>query len=334
MIEIYFYIVLVFFSYYALILLSNKTILFRAFIPIFVIFSLLLRLSVKIEANADYFGYYFLQKSTFELKISSILGEPYFPVLNLIIKYITGKDDVLSIIYYINLIFSTFFFVWVAGKKDLKLWIKVILFSFEYFLFTYTTIRNSVAYMLFGVLVYELLHNRKYYLGYFAFLSHVSVVPALLATLLEFKKPTLKKIILVILAAAVFSLILNLPIFNFINAKFDAYSNVDPDSEVGKSIVHKIYFVFILLLTGFLYFVSRRTVYNTFYIGIFAMYVGLFFVSPVMAFRFSLYIIIYLCLYPFYKTSKFDKALNFLSILLILIFIKAFIDTHSDINLL
>jgi hypothetical protein len=295
--------------------------------------SFYLRSLVSFETNADYYGYYMLVQNDFELKVTSVFSEPYFPLAYTLIKSIIDGDrlfseQALNSIYYINLCITIIFYLWLAILRDVRPWLKIFLFSFFYFLIGYTTIRNSIAYMLFAVLCYEIFHNRRFITGYFSFLFHVSSLPAIGAAAIGLKKITFKFFIYILVGVCCFVSLLNLPIFNHISKKLEAYSNLNGTGTDGHGIFHLIFLVLIIGATVWVYFRDKKVIFNNFFISMFVLYIVLFVVNPVMAFRFSSYVVFYLCMYP-YEKYKYDKVLTFLSLVPLCInFIFSFFSNH------
>ncbi|KAA0126161.1 hypothetical protein FY557_18800 [Chryseobacterium sp. SN22] len=336
--ELQFYILITFLSYMFLLLVFHSKLRKLAFIPavLFVICSLLLRLYVPIEKNADYGGYANFMFEEYHFQWKAIFSEPYFPlILNTLFKYTQDWKESLNGMYLINFVFSLIFYIWLAYRKNIKYWIKLIFFVFSYTLLTYTVLRNSPAYFLFGFLAYYLLLGKKFWAGYLGFLTHASALPALAATFLGFGKPTYKQFLLILLGALVFSSLLSLPYFSHITNRLDTYTDTNVADKYGVSIFHKLYLVMIIGLTLLIYKYKKTAVYNNFYCAIFLIYLILYFLNPVMAFRFSYYIIIYIVIYPFYGKLKYDKILNMVfSIVLGFVFYNIFFGSHFDLTLL
>lgn len=302
---------------------------------IFFVASLALRTYVPLTENADFNTYRLYLDGSYTFKWSSILSEPYLPLLYQFANSFFDSDTALYIIYSLNFTISFIFYVWLGARKNVKLWIKIILFSSTYILFTYTVLRNTPAYLLFGVLIYYLLLKRRLYWTYFSFLSHISVFPALLASYLGFSKPTYKQIFIIVVGAAVVSSILSLSIFNHVSAHIDVYTDEDIKKQYGVSLFHKLYVTFFLILNIIIYKYNKIVVFNNFYISILLIYIILYALNPVMAFRFSFYNIMYLTLYPYYKKMKIDKILNIiLPILMFIIFYYGFFDSHGNLRAL
>lgn len=336
--ELHFYILITYLSYLLLLLVFHSRLRKFAFIPavIFFICSLLLRFYVPIEKNADYGGYANFMFEEYHFQWKSTFSEPYFPViLNTFFRLTDNWREALYGVYFTNFLFGSVFYIWLAFRKNIKYWIKLVFFVFSYILLTYTVLRNSPAYFLFGFLTYYLLLGKRFWGGYLGFLTHVSALPALAATFLGFGKPTYKQLLLILLGAVVFSSVLSLPYFSHITDRLDTYTDPEVAEKYGVSIFHKLYFVVVVVLSLLILKYRKAAVYNNFYCALFLIYLILYILNPVMAFRFSYYLIIYLVVYPFYEKLKYDKILNIIfSVLLILLFYNVFYSSHIELKVL
>lgn len=334
--ELKFYLIITYLSYLLLLLVLHSKLRKFFFVPavFFFVSALLLRLYVPIEINADYGGYAnFMFAGEFTFSIKSILSEPYFPQM-ITWQYLLTKNwkDALFNMYVFNFLLSFFFYVWLALRKDIKFWIKIFFFAFSYVFLTYTVLRNAPAYFLFGILMYYLVQEKRLWIGYLGFLAHSSSLPALAATFLGFKKPSLKQLVLIFIGAVAFSLMLSLPFFSHFSGKLDAYTDTNVTKNFGVSIFHKIYLVAILGLNVFIWKNKKEAIYNNFYCAILLIYLILYFLNPVMGFRFSYYIIMYLVCYPYYQKYKYDYAITIvLCTLLIFLFVYNFYSNHLDL---
>ena len=138
MTEINFYIILLFFSYFLVIISRKISPFFIVSSVVFIMLSFYLRSLVSFETNADYYGYYMLVQNDFELKVTSVFSEPYFPLAYTLIKSIIDGDrlfseQALNSIYYINLCITIIFYLWLAILRDVRPWLKIFLFSFFLF---------------------------------------------------------------------------------------------------------------------------------------------------------------------------------------------------------
>ncbi|MCW3170510.1 EpsG family protein, partial [Chryseobacterium sp. 09-1422] len=231
--------------------------------------------------NADYNTYLrFVDTGELsELSFGSLFSEPYFFIVVLSIKNMVGDTaGSLNFYYIINFIISTIFFIWIIRLKDIQTFSKVLLFSLYYFLFAYTTVRNSPAYILVGVLYYFLHRKKIFKLGYLSFLAHLSSVPAVLFSLFRVDKVSKKVLIGSVIMFPLFFILINLPFLNL----SDKLTQYEESTEYGVSTFHKIYFIVMILMTIFLYFKNKALVYNNVYILNFVMYMLLYSISGVM----------------------------------------------------
>ena len=322
------YLILIFLSYFFLCSARKHFPIFLGISLIFLGIGYYFRIHVDYKSNADYYGYYLLSGESFSFGIDKILSEPYFPIIYDFFKKIAPSNSLaLEYVYLFNFFICNLFFIWLAYNKSILFYLKIIFFSLYYFLFAYTAIRNSLAYLLVGVALYKMLRNSRFIFGYFAFLFHVSSLPVILSMFLGFKKPKKKVLIYILTGAISLGVIINLPIFSHILMKFDAYSAGGAKYNVA---FHFFYFTIFNLVVLLIYFKNRKVVYNSYFIFVFILYLVLFILNPVMSFRYSIYLITFLCFYP-YKISKFTGYINYLSIFLMFYFIYTFYSTHPNL---
>lgn len=323
------FLMLVFLSYLLLCKFAKAGGLFNVLVVIFIILSTALRFNVEIKDNLDYEGYILWDNSPIKLSLLTIFAEPYFYVLsNVFYKFTKSSAEALYYIYHVNFIISTYFFIWLASKIDILLWKKMLLFTFYYFLFTYTTLRNGPAYILVAYMFYAIQRNRKYLAGYLSFLAHASALPALMATFLKFKKPTTKVLILIVMLSVLLATVMQLPAFSHVSNKYDAYTDSDMKRDV--TLFHKIYFGVMILLNIYLFMYRRIYVFTNIYIFMIMLYVWMYFQNPVMAFRFSVFIVTFLCLHPQdQKIKRFDIFLNAISSIFVIGFLYTFYSNHK-----
>lgn len=303
---------------------------------VFILVSVILRTVVELKLNADYPAYLQFVQMNSDLANNNIFvilfNEPYFFYSITILRLFTDSSEgALLLFYIINFIFSTIFFAWLARLKDISFWRKVFAFSFFYFLFTYTTIRNTPAYLLVGVLFYRVQREGTFKIAYLSFLAHMSSIPALVISLFKVKYPKPYILALIVAIPLMFLLIIQIPVFNLLD-KFTVYSE---DQEYGQGILHLIYLLVITFITVFVFFYNRRYVYNDVYILLYTLYIFLFFISPVIAFRFSVYLVLFLIMFPKARDNDIlDTIFNkFGAIVLLILLILNFKSNHPNFNL-
>ena len=114
--------------------------------------------------------------------------------------------------------------------------------------------------------------------------------------------------------------------FNTILSKIDIYSQAMP--VIG--ILHILFFIFISLLVamGFIFYKSKML--HPILITTMLFYGVTFFINPIVAYRFSPYILFALLLFPFDKLRNEKKiiTLNKLTILLFPLFVYSLFNAH------
>ena len=315
-----------FYSAYCVVKKNEKMALLLALIFIFL--SVLLRINVRSELNKDYDNYLSLLSNDFTLfdsGVFKIFSEPYYYASVQFFNWIAGGTDKMQLekVYQLNFVFSTLFYLWLARISDIHIWKKIFLFSFTYFLFTYTAIRNSVAYYLVTILFYEVQREGVFRWAFLAFLAHISALPVLLISFFKNRKPSFWVIFsLVTIAVLGYTVGQSIESFSFIFQKLDEYS----EYSLQQNSIHKIYFYLLLAVTLFLLIIDSSAVFNNIYIGLFVVYVILFMMNPVLGFRFSFYLILYLIVYPGYKNSIFNKVAQLAIPLFVGLLLFSFLD--------
>jgi len=327
-------ITLLFFTYYLLcqnhIKYENKII----YSIVFIFFSIGLRFIIPININKDYIGYFELYNYEKPENLFSFLtSEPYLFVLYKFFELFTSnKIYIIECIYYFNFLISLYFYIWLAFKRDIVLWKKVVIFAFYYFLTSYVVLRNAPVYYIYSYFFYSSFRNinfRKIILSPF---MHLSSVPLLL--LMFYKSKNYFKYLFLVLSICIpiFIFIL-LPIINSI-VELNYFLNKVNDYAEGMSevsVFHKIYFCFITGLLIITWFNIKQKLFHPLIFTTFFIYFITFFINPVIGFRFSPYVILALVLNNFkghFNAPLLNKGFNLTIILLLPYFIYTFIDTH------
>lgn len=286
---------------------------------IFVVVSFLFKMQIDVSNMPDYGAYYkVIGLVEPEMSLKILLTEPYyFQWVNYLYKNNSAEYSI-NFFYNVNFFLTVIFFVWLAFLNDISSWKKMILFSLYFHLFSFVLLRNTVPYILVGFLFYYL-HKGKYIkISLLSFMAHLSSLPILIFAIFKNKSGDKKLIFIGFLFFFIFNIMLQLPLFG-IYEKFSAYQEGD---EYGKSLFHKIYFIIFLLGHGYLFFKDKSLYFNYTYTLVFLTYLVLQFASPVMGFRFSIYLIIYLMLNPQLKFRfNTERNLNLFSLSLIFLFL-------------
>lgn len=295
-----------FFLYYAM-CEDKKNIYYCCFI----FFSFLIMLNIDVTTLPDYDAYFLLIDA--DIDYISLLSEPYYYYLGTLFKSFFDSYGALKIFYNINFIITLSFFIWLSFVKTISVWRKLILYSFYYYLFSYILLRNTPAYLLCGLLFYSLHVKKVCRFSFFSFLFHTTSIPVLTFSILRNKKADWILLLLLLLYLAVLKVLFSLEVFGLYE-KFLIYSTIE---GYGTSIFHRVYFIIFILFNLFVLYARQNVVFNYTYSFIFATYLFLHFFSPVMGFRFSIYLIFYLMLHPFLEfDEKISRSLNILSIFL------------------
>lgn len=289
---------------------------------LFVVLCFIIKWNIDVSKMPDYPNYFkIIGIIEPELSFKMLFAEPYyFQFVNYLYKTHSAADSI-KYFYNINFFLTLTFFVWLSFLNDISIWKKIVLFVFYFYLFSYVLLRNTPAYVLIGVLYYYL--HKKIYIKFciLSFLAHLSSFPILFFSFFKNKKGDKKLFILLVLFFLGFNILLSLPIFG-VYEKFTSYQE---GQEYGQSIFHKIYFVVIILINLYLLLKNKNLVFNYTYSFIFLTYFFIQIASPVMGFRFSIYMILYLLINPELKLNyQLEKWFNWLSPLLIIFVINSY----------
>lgn len=334
MIEILGTLLFTFLSYYFACLASadrNKKIVYTS---LFVVFSFALRVVVNVTLNNDYYLYYdfriFHKPTGF---LSFLVNEPYlYSVYAFFTLFFEAKKEVFLAMYWFNFLISTLFFIWLLYRKDVEMWKKMILFVFHYFIFSFVLLRNGPAYMLFAMYFYYAFRDKKFNWVLITPWMHISSC-LLLVTYFHKLKNYFKVVLFAGLFTGVFFLLMkphlaSIDAFKSIVSKIDIYSKGMP--VVG--FMHVLFFMFIcsLIAAGFLFY--KKKMLHPILITTMLFYGITFFINPIVAHRFSPYLIFALLLFPFeaFKNEKIVVLLNRLTVLLFLIFIYTLHTAHKN----
>lgn len=325
---------ILFFNYYLLcqnhIKLNNKII----YLIFFIFLSIVLRIIIPTNLNKDYFGYFELYNfENPENLVSFLISEPYLYVLyNFFEVFTSNKEIIIECIYWFNLLISIYFYIWLAFRKDLVLWKKVIIFIFYYFLTSYVVLRNAPVYFIYSYFFYYSFRSIKYKKIILTPFMHLSSVP-LLMLLFQKSKKYFKYLFLAIIIFIPILFILIFPIIKSIEELQLSLNKVDAYAEGMNevSIFHKLFFCFITGLLFFCWINLKKRIFHPIIITTFIIYYISYYINPVIGFRFSPYLIFAILLNNYkgyYSFPALTKALNCIIILLLPYFIYTFINTH------
>lgn len=289
---------------------------------LFVLLCFAIKFNIDVSKMPDYDGYFqVIGVVNPEFSIKTLFAEPYyFQIVNYLYQKNSAVDSI-KFFYNVNFYLTLTFFIWLSFLNDINIWKKIVLYVLYFYLFSYVLLRNAPAYLLVGFLFYYL-HRGKYIkISLLSFFAHLSSLPILLFSFFKNKKGDKMLFILLLLFFFGFNILLKLPVFG-IYEKFTYYREIH---EYGQSVFHKIYFIFMIFINLFLVFKNRDLFYNYTYSFIFLTYFFIQLASPVMGFRFSIYIILYLLLNPkLVLDDKLEKWFNLLSPVLVIFAIYSY----------
>lgn len=326
--------ILVFISYYLSSLNSVRLKYKVVFIFGFLFFGTALRAIINPELNNDYYGYFDIHNfETPENFLTFIFSEPYLLIVfKFFSLFSTNKQLIFLEIYWFNFIITNIFFLWLATRKDIVLWKKIMIFVFYYILFGFVLLRNGPVYMLFACFFYYSFRNRNYIKILITPFMHMSAM-ALIILLFHKKKYYLKILFFVILGMIPIFIFFVMPVLSEVEAIKSSMSKVDSYSEEleSVSIFHKVGLLFTTIIVLIAIFVYRKKAINPIFITTILFYYITYLINPIMGFRFSPYLFLSILLFNFegaYST-RLVRNLNIMSFFLIPYFIFTLYNSHT-----
>ena len=286
--------------------------------------TLVFKLLVNESSMPDYDSYYgVIGEEKGNLKSFFLFSEPYyFHSVNYLNNYFS-KEITINIFYFINYTITNIFFIWLAFKIDIPIWNKILLYSLYYYFFSYILLRNTPSYILIGLLFYGINKRRIFKPSLLAFLSHLSSLPIILVSFFMNKKINFKFIILVLLLLFGYGFIINIEILNI----YEKINGYEEGKENTVKLFHLLYFTTFILLNLFILRKEKYGFLNYTYLLLGCMYLILQNINPVLGYRFSIYLILYIFLNPKFRLSiKSEKILNGFSFSFIFIFFYNIVD--------
>lgn len=300
----------------------------------FFICSFILRLIIDPNINKDYYAYYNLYNYTSpDNLISFLLSEPYlFLIYKFFSLFTSDKVVTFKCIYWLNFLISNLFFIWLATRKDILIWKKIVLFVFYYFLFTFVLLRNTPVYIIYACFFYYSYRNKKFNKILLTPFIHFSGL-SLLALVFQKNKYYLKiffssiLILLPIVIYYIMPLLSSIGSTKDLSVKFETYHL----SVKNTSIFHNIHVVFVTLTILTSLFFYKKKALNPIFLTTFVFYYIAFFFNPVLGVRFSPYVFFAILLLNFegnYNT-RLERNLSLLSFLLYPYFLSTLFSTHN-----
>lgn len=262
---------------------------------LFVIVSIVLKLSIDVTKTADYDNYlYLLALDRSDFSIKTLFAEPYFFQIGALLYKYYPKEQSLTFFYESNFMFSTIFFLWLGFLKNVSTFNKIVVFSLYYSFFAYIILRNAPAYMLAAVCFYYLHENKYLKITVLSFFMHLSSLPIIIFSLFKNKLGDKKLIIICLLYVIFFNILLKIELFG-VHEKFLIYASF---SNSSRGIFHQIYFFAFIASNIYLYYIKKDIIFNYTYLLLFVSYLILNYSNAVMGYRFSIYLVLYLLINP------------------------------------
>ena len=301
------------------------------FIFAFIVFSFILRFSIDVSWGKDYMAYYHLYRMEKPEKLLDYFTkEPYLYLLHTFCSNLLDtRKEVFQLMFYFNFIIVNSFFIWLIWAENVRTWKKMIFFSLYYLLFSYVLLRNGIPYVIFAYFIHQIYNDKKttklVYLTPFMHFS--STVPIVLIFHKSKKYFYYFTIVFSLLVSVIFvGTLLNRPELELINSKFNAYS----EKQIF-SIIYYIFFAVFMSATFVAYLFLRKRFFHPVIITTLALYILVFFISPIAAFRYSPYLLTGLIFIRVDDTKykRFNNLMDYASIVILFHFIYTFYDTHE-----
>lgn len=309
----YLFFTLIFFIYYFQSLSSSfKVKIYFTFL--FVVITFIFQLFHSRGFTPDYYTYLdnFSNYKKPIFNINFFISEPYYyAISNYLLKYF-NKISILEIFYWSCYLLTTVFFCWLSYTRDIEVWKKALFFNIFYILFSLVLIRNTIAYLGAGLLFYHLSHEKLKKIYLLSFVAHLSAFPVVFTSLLKNRKSNYAIFLFAAIVVLSFYITINYLTLPFSTKIKDYLSS----STLYWTPFHIIYFFFILFISiSFIYF-YKHIFSNFTFILLIAFYLSFQYLNPIMGFRFSFYLIIYILLNSkFSFPSTLTKQLNLLSLI-------------------
>lgn len=322
---------LTFLSYYFACLTCSDSNKIKLTLSCFIISSFILRLVIHVNQNNDYLLYYnfqiFQKPHNF---VSFLLNEPYlYSVYSFFDFFLDSKESIFLGMYWFNYLIATTFFAWLIKRTDVDVWKKMVLFVCYYSILTFVVLRNGPAYIMFALYFYHSFRNKKFNWILMTPFMHISCCLLLVTFFYKFKYyfSVLVFVFLFLFILYMSPFLSNNGAFESILNKINIYSKGIPST----GIMHKMLFMFIvfMFIVGFVFY--KKKMFHPIIITTILFYVISYYINPVVAFRFSFYVIFALLLYSFDPiiSEKRLRLINLLTILFFPVFALSILKTHD-----
>jgi hypothetical protein len=276
---------------YTLLIFTRQTYIWIALALLFVVASAFLRWSVEVEGVRDFAPYF---KSYMTVRYGTIPQELWFEPYRLILLQtvlLYETPDILgqiTAVYYIHFAIVTAFFLWLAYQKEVSFEAKLVLFLAFYPTIAFVWLRAGMGYVAACFLMSVFAYGRWRGLQFMLPLFHASTFPILLVNKVKNLKTIQRTGIVLVAAAAVF-LAVGTSYADYITYKVERYSDTsDSRSSVNLLLFH-IANIFVFL---YLAAINKKFRTNFSVLVLMAIYMGVYFVNPVMGLRMFPFVLI------------------------------------------
>jgi hypothetical protein len=271
------------FSYAALVLCKRNAAWF-IFAFVFLLISVLLRMEIEIDSLKDFAAYYrSFQEVKYEGAPIEFLVEPYRLALFKTVLYFFNLDDFsqITFIYQLHFFIVTAFFMWLAWLRDVSFEAKLILFLAFYPPIAFVWLRAGMAYVAAGYLFYTITKGKARLLHFLVPAVHASSLLFLGAIKTrDFK--LWQKVLVVVVIALSMNFIIESPLFRYIIAKLERYSDTaDQRTSSGLLFFH----IANILLFVYLALINANFRKNFVILTLMVGYLAMYYINPVTGLR-------------------------------------------------
>lgn len=324
--------IILFFTYYLGCYFSTKKTEQSFFIILFILVSFLFRIVIPFSDNADFYPYAFLRDYKYDL--SRPLDDPFLKLTYNVFDFLFLGDKTLAIkcVYWVNYLICTVFFVFLLRVKELVVYKKVFFFSFFYFLFAYTLLRNGPSYVCVALFYFyyiesNFLKKKIKFLWIAVAYHYTALIILFLSFIANLKTKHILIIIGLLLLATVAFFVGFGEVFNVLLDKFNKYSNGTRE----ENLFHVVWFYFICAVFLISFFENWVVAKSKLHLLIFMFFLVMSSINHVAGYRFSIYyLMFYFLVQPSRKSIKqYQISLNLGSIVSIAYFLFSFYETHN-----
>ena len=211
----------------------------------------------------------------------------------------------------------------------------LLIFSIFYFFFGFVLLRNAPAYLLFAVFFYYSYRNLKFDYVLLTPFMHMSSILILIVYFYKWKKYYLFFVTICILVPIFFLVSMpyleSIDFFRYVLWKINDYTK----ANIVIGYMHWLFFAFITVLFLLGIILYKKRMLHPFLVTTAFFYYVCYFVNPIMAFRFTPYVLFALLFLNSDPLKKqIVRILNFSSVFLCVIYLFILYHTHNKLILI